>query len=109
MQSRSQEYCFYIDIPGMAFLEAFLLATALLICWSIHIAIHRLYFSPLAKFPGPKLAAITYWYEFYYDCIRHGQFSWEIQRMHDKHGLLFSGNIFGDHHTKTILQALSFA
>lgn len=49
-------------------------------------AIYRLYFSPLAKFPGPKLAALTLWYEFYYDVIRRGKFTWEIQRMHEKYG-----------------------
>lgn len=107
--SRPEEYCFYPHFPTMVFLEVVFLATALFLCWSIHIAIHRLYFSPLAKFPGPKLAALTYWYEFYYDCVCHGRFSWDIQRMHDKHGLLFSGKNSKDHHTKTILQVLSFA
>lgn len=31
------------------------------------VAFHRLWISHLSKFPGPRLAAITFWYEFYYD------------------------------------------
>lgn len=49
--------------------------------------IYRLYFHPLAKFPGPKLAAATLWYEFFYDCIRFGQYTFQIGRMHEKYGL----------------------
>jgi len=54
--------------------------------WTAAIVIHRLYFSPLSKFPGPKLAAATLWYEFYFNIIRGGQFMWEIERMHKKYG-----------------------
>ncbi len=46
----------------------------------------RLVFSPLAKFPGPKLAAVTLWYEFYYDVIKNGRYMWEIEKMHEKYG-----------------------
>ncbi|MCJ1352893.1 MAG: hypothetical protein MMC33_002877 [Icmadophila ericetorum] len=76
----------------MAFLEAFSLGRVVLLlavfwaCWTLSLAIYRIYLSPLAKFPGPKLSAATYWYEFYHDCIRHGRFSWEIERMHDVYG-----------------------
>ena len=53
--------------------------------------VHRIYFHPLSKFPGPKLAALTVWYESYWDIIKRGQYTFEIGRMHEKYGkeLLF--------------------
>ncbi|RAK99286.1 cytochrome P450 [Aspergillus ibericus CBS 121593] len=49
-------------------------------------SIYRLYFHPLSKFPGPKLAAITHLFEFYYDVVQDGMFLWEIEKMHEKYG-----------------------
>jgi hypothetical protein len=49
-------------------------------------AVYRLYLSPLARFPGPKLAALTLWYEFYYDVIKTGAYMGEIQKMHERYG-----------------------
>ncbi|KAL9131133.1 MAG: hypothetical protein Q9175_006847 [Cornicularia normoerica] len=54
--------------------------------YTLYGLIYRLYFSPLAKFPGPKLAAATRWYEFYYDVVKRNRFSWQIQKMHDQYG-----------------------
>ena len=51
------------------------------------LAIYRLYFHPLAKFPGPRIGALTLWYEFYFDCVKGGKFIWEIERLHKKYGL----------------------
>ncbi|KAF4629085.1 hypothetical protein G7Y89_g9065 [Cudoniella acicularis] len=34
----------------------------------------------------PKLAALTSWYEFYYDVIQPGQYIWHIQKLHAKYG-----------------------
>ena len=49
-------------------------------------AAFRLYLSPLAKFPGPKLAAFTSWYEFYYDYFQRGRFTWKIKELHAHYG-----------------------
>lgn len=35
--------------------------------YMIYGAIYRLYLCPVAKFPGPRFAALTFWNEFYYD------------------------------------------
>ncbi|GAM33997.1 hypothetical protein TCE0_013f01297 [Talaromyces pinophilus] len=49
-------------------------------------AIYRLYFHPLSRFPGPRVAALTRWYEFYYDVIKPGQFIWKIESLHKRYG-----------------------
>ncbi|KAK4109141.1 cytochrome P450 [Canariomyces notabilis] len=50
------------------------------------LVVYRLWFSPLAGFPGPKLAAATGWYEFYYQYWLNGQYIFEIEKMHKKYG-----------------------
>lgn len=48
--------------------------------------VYRLYFHPLAKFPGPKIAGMTLWYEWYYDAALRGQYIFKIKEMHEKYG-----------------------
>lgn len=48
--------------------------------------VYRIYFHPLRKIPGPKLAAATHLVEFYYDVVKGGMYLWEIEKMHEKYG-----------------------
>lgn len=68
-------------------LSTFLLGV--LVSWLLYVAglaLSRLYLSPLAKFPGPKLAALSKWYECYYEVILRGQYQFLINDMHKKYG-----------------------
>ncbi|KAE8371809.1 cytochrome P450 [Aspergillus bertholletiae] len=50
------------------------------------LAIYRLYLSPLAAFPGPRLAALTMWYQAYYDLCLRGQYFRRIEQLHKQYG-----------------------
>lgn len=54
--------------------------------YAIVLAVYRLYLHPLARFPGPRLAAVTSWYEGYYEIVQNGQYSRQISKLHDKYG-----------------------
>ena len=85
-----------------------LLAFACLAAYIVILAIYRLFFSPLAIFPGPKVAgiyqslgivqqtslaksftAITSLYQFYFDVIRGGEYIWQVEEMHKRYGESF--------------------
>lgn len=70
-------------------LHSILLDIFSLACYVAWVASYRLYLSPIAKFPGPKLAALTFWYELYHDLIRPGQYAWEIAKMHEQYGKIY--------------------
>ena len=66
---------------------------ALLLFIAARILHYRLCTHPLATFPGPKFAAATFLYEFYYDIVKRGMFIWEIERMHEKYGTFLSNRM----------------
>ena len=63
-----------------------LAVTAALTLWFCITVAYRLWLGPLAAFPGPKLAALTGWYETYFDCVKRGTYWVEIERMHQEYG-----------------------
>jgi hypothetical protein len=50
------------------------------------VVIYRAFLSPLAKFPGPKLAASTQAYEMYFDLMQKARFPWQIAKLHETYG-----------------------
>lgn len=54
--------------------------------YTLYGAVWRLYLSPIAKFPGPWFAALTFWNEFYYDVWLGGKYTWKIAEYHEKYG-----------------------
>ncbi len=63
-----------------------LIVLSALFCYGASTAIYRLFFDPLAKFPGPKLAALTRYYEAYYDVVQNGQYTYKIDQLHREYG-----------------------
>ena len=74
----------FIPASRIAFLAA---ASVVLysLCFGVLVA-YRLFWSPLSKFPGPKLAAATYLYEGYYDVIKRGKYTFKIRDLHAQYG-----------------------
>ncbi|KAK5081460.1 hypothetical protein LTR70_010535 [Exophiala xenobiotica] len=70
-----------LNIPFLLLSLATLVALRL-----VSLAVNRLILHPLAKVPGPKLAALTHLYEFYHDAIRPGKFTFQIDDFHRKYG-----------------------
>ncbi|PVI02270.1 putative P450 monooxygenase [Periconia macrospinosa] len=73
------------------------LAAVGLCVYLVGLGVYRLYFSPIAKFPGPKLAALTFWYEFYHDVVRGGQYVFKIDELHEQYGPIIRINPYELH------------
>lgn len=83
--SQMEPYLAYL--PKDVALRAAATALAVGALYIFSLVTYRLVFSPIAGFPGPKIAAATTWYELYYDVIHKGKYIFEIEKMHDKYGM----------------------
>ncbi|KAK0448933.1 cytochrome P450 [Desarmillaria tabescens] len=54
--------------------------------WLAIVVFYRFYFHPLAKFPGPKLAAVSSLYHFYYDVVAGGEMLSKLAELHKVYG-----------------------
>ncbi|EED11797.1 benzoate 4-monooxygenase cytochrome P450, putative [Talaromyces stipitatus ATCC 10500] len=76
-------YMAWVSWPVWTKLEVLLFAIT---AYIIGIILYRLYLSPLAGFPGPKIAAVTTLYEFYYDAVKGMKLYEHIQALHGIYG-----------------------
>ncbi|OIW31159.1 cytochrome P450 [Coniochaeta ligniaria NRRL 30616] len=77
---------FWGMISSLSFLHTTILLLTLSSISLLALALHRLYLSPLSPVPGPRLAALTWLYEFYYDIVLGGQYTFKIIRLHAQYG-----------------------
>lgn len=70
----------------MQYMSLFVLAIVFFIGWTISLVTYRFFFHPLSCFPGPKLAIATYAYEWYYDLVLGGQYTFKLRELHAKYG-----------------------
>ncbi|EXJ89684.1 hypothetical protein A1O3_02751 [Capronia epimyces CBS 606.96] len=73
-------------LDGFSVSAAFGLAGCALTAYLVARCVYDLFLHPLRNFPGPKLAAVGSFYEFYYDVVKDGTYLWEIEKMHRKYG-----------------------
>ena len=76
-----------LSFPNMGFSASLMLLAGLaLVGYGASIAFYRMFLHPLAKFPGPKIAGLTRWYECYQEIALRGHFLYDIEKMHEKYG-----------------------
>ena len=59
---------------------------AAFLIYLLSLVLYRLFFSPIAHFPGSKLSAVTGWYETYLDVYKGGQFTFQVEKWHQHYG-----------------------
>lgn len=64
----------------------FFILLSLLVFYCVAVVIYRLYLHPLRSIPGPRLAAATGWYDFYYDVVLRGELLFKIKELHEIYG-----------------------
>ena len=66
--------------------ETSLTIFSLSLTWIVLTILYRLFLKPIANIPVPTLAALTSWYECYYDVIKPGRYVWKIKELHKQYG-----------------------
>ncbi|KAI9720219.1 MAG: hypothetical protein M1812_003037 [Candelaria pacifica] len=74
------------SLASIGFIRFIPLLLSLFVLYRTVETVYSVYFGPLSKVPGPKLAAATHWYEIYYDAYKPGLYWQVVKEMHQKYG-----------------------
>lgn len=80
------------------------LVVGAVILYYLAVAIQRAYFHPLSHLPGPWLAKVSYWAEFYHDCLAEGYVK-VYPKLHAEYGMHIRKAIFLSYEIKSFLRA----
>ncbi|UZP35118.1 hypothetical protein NXS19_002934 [Fusarium pseudograminearum] len=76
-----------VDIRGIASFKSVATLVSVWFLYRLFVALYNISpFHPLSRFPGPKIAAVSYLYEAYYDWWRVGRYGKVIRDMHKRYG-----------------------
>ncbi len=79
-----EDLAFLREVPPSTMAWGFV---TLSVVYAVFKGVYNLYFHPLRKIPGPKMAALCSWYDFYFDIVRGGEYLWKIEKMHEEYGI----------------------
>ncbi len=68
----------------VSYLQLFVL---LVVARCVYLLVYRLYLHPLKAFPGPRLAAVTDYYQGYFEVWKNGMFVQHLDKLHEVYGL----------------------
>lgn len=84
-----------LDLGNSTLASSIPIIASTLLASAVYTAVYRLVFHPLAHFPGPRLAALTYCYEYYFDLGKNG-YTFKLKSLHEKYGNLSSQPVIND-------------
>ncbi|KAL1989053.1 hypothetical protein VTN96DRAFT_5816 [Rasamsonia emersonii] len=75
-----------LQTVGIEKLGLILLAVAGFAAWILYRMLQNCVWHPLARFPGPRIAAISPLYRAYIDCVAQSSFVHTLEKLHAKYG-----------------------
>ena len=75
----------YLTVFVLAYMFPLVYVAVLVLTYIVLKVVYRLTLHPLAKFPGPRLAAVTSLYNAYYDILQSGLIK-NLPDLHKKYG-----------------------